>query len=307
MTYLFDILLLLMIGAFIITAVILTYNRFYDSFYEKEYKRLVSETVAYMLDDDSPPPYADILRRRILRNVIIDMLFITKGQSLESLQKVYHLNGYYKHDLSLLRHFAWHKRLAAIVRIDQWKNADSLSEYAFLLDDPNKDVRIHAMKTFSRTTDPELAQNILTHLAETKVDLFIRYECLSRLLNSHRKVLIDSLKNPKASSLAPLIVKVLGDKRDISAVPFILEACQGESAVLRESGYTALGKIGDPRSISFLLEGIEAGDGNERVAAIKALAMVDQELLLKHGETLENDQDPLVRGWARHILRNLTT
>ncbi len=298
--------MLLMIGAFILTAIILTYNRFYDDFYAKEYKRLVSDTVAYMLDEDSPPPYADVLRRRILRNVIIDMLFITKGQSLETLHQVYQLNGYYKHDLSLLRHFAWHKRLAAIVRIDQWKNADSLSEYAFLLDDNNKDVRIHAMKTFSRTTDPELAQNILDHLASTKVDLFIRYECLSRLLDSHRQILIDSLRNPDAASLAPLIIKVLGDKRDISSVPFILEACQGESAALRESGYTALGKIGDPRSVSFLLEGIESGESTERVAAIQALAMVDEELLLKHGEALENDPDPLVQGWARHILRNIS-
>lgn len=294
-----------MVGAFILTAIILIYNRFYDEFYQKEYKRLVADTVAYMLDEDSPPPYADVLRRRILRNVIIDMLFITKGQSLDTLQKVYHLNGYYQHDLTLLRHFSWHKRLAAIVRIDQWKNADSLSEYSFLLDDSNKDVRIHAMKTFSRTTDPELARNILAHLASTKVDLFIRYECLSRLLDSHRKILIDSLKSPKAISLAPLIIKVLGDKRDISSVPYILEACQGDSASLRESGYTALGKIGDPRSISFLLEGIETAVGLEKVAAIKALALVDEELLLKHGEALENDPDPLVKGWARHILRNI--
>ncbi len=295
-----------MIFAFLLTAIILTYNRFYDRFYAREYKRLVSDTVEYMLDEELPPPFADVLRRRILRNVIIDMLFITKGQSLETLQKVYRLNGYYKHDLTLLRHLSWHKRLAAIVRIDQWKSTDSLSEYAYLMDDSNKDVRIHAMKTLSRTTDPELAKNIMNHLATTKVDLFIRYECLSRLLHSHRDLLISTLKNPEASSLAPLIITVFGDKRDISSVPFILEACQDESVSLRVSGYTALGKIGDPRSVSFLLQGFDSADPNERVAAMKALAQIDEELLLKHREVLESDQDPLVQGWARHILRTLT-
>lgn len=295
-----------MISAFLLTAIILTYNRYYDRFYAREYKRLVSDTVEYMLDEELPPPFADVLRRKILRNVIIDMLFITKGQSLETLNRVYQLNGYYKHDLALLGHMSWHKRLAAIVRIDQWKNSDSLSEHAYLLDDSNKDVRIHAMKTLSRTHDPELAQNIMDHLATTKVDLFIRYECLSRLLNSHRQMLIDSLKKPEASTLAPLIITVLGDKRDISSVPFILEACQGESVSLRVSGYTALGKIGDPRSVSFLLEGIDSEEPNVRVAAMKALALVDEELLLKHRELLESDQDPLVQGWARHILRSLT-
>ncbi|MES2525895.1 MAG: HEAT repeat domain-containing protein [Bdellovibrionota bacterium] len=294
-----------MLFAFLLTAIILIYNRYYDRFYAREYKRLVSDTVEYMLDEELPPPFADVLRRRILRNVIIDMLFITKGQSLETLQKVYHLNGYYKHDLALLRHHSWHKRLAAIVRIDQWKSSDSLIEYSYLLDDNNKDVRIHAMKTLSRTLDPELAENILNHLASTRVDLFIRYECLSRLLHSHRDLLIKSLKNPEASSLAPLIITVLGDKRDIASVPFILDACHSESVTLRESGYTALGKIGDPRSVSFLLEGINSDEPNERVAAIKALALVDEELLLKHREYLESDQDPLVQGWARHILRKI--
>ncbi len=304
-TYLFDILLLLMISAFILTALILTFNRYYDRFYQREYKRLVSEAVEYMLDDETPPPYADILRRKILRNVIIDLLFITKGQSLETLRKVYDLNGYYKHDLSLLRHMSWHKRLAAIVRIDQWKTLGALNEYTYLLDDRNKEVRNHAMKTLSRTSDPELAKNILRHLAETKVDLFIRYECLSRLLSEHRDLLLEIMQDPQAKSLPPLIIKVLGDKRDIASVPYILEACRGETSSLRENGYTALGKIGDPRSLSFLLEGLESEVPVERVAALKALALVDEDLLKKNRDAIENDNDPLVKGWAQFILRNL--
>jgi len=301
--YGFDFLLLVMVTAFLITAGILTYNRFYDSFYQRNYKRLVSDTVAYMLDEDSPPPFADVLRRRILRNVIIDMLFITKGQSVATLRKIYELNGYYKHDLSLLRNRSWHRRLGAIVRLDQWKNVSDLGEYSFLLDDRNKEVRTHALKALSLSSDAGLAVDILNHLAQSKIDLSIRYECLSRLLTFHRELILNSLKEEEYQSLAPYIMKVLGDKRDIAAVPYILEASADNSGVLQEAAFMALGKIGDPRSVSFLLGGLTASDDCARLAAVKALHQVDEDLLREHQQSLQNDPDPLVRAWTQHLLK----
>lgn len=295
--------LFLMILTFIITTCILVYNRFYDSFYEKNYKRLLAQTVEYIIDEDSPPPYADILRRKVLRNVIIDMLFITKGQSIESLRKIYDLNGYYHHDLSLLRSHRWHKRLAAIVRLDQWKNIGYLGEFAYLLDDRNKYVRVHAMKALSLSPDPELAKTILDHLAQSKIDLSIRYECLSRLLVHHRELVIDVLNRPELRELYPHIIKVLGDKRDISSVPKIMEASRGEDVEVKESALTSLGKIGDPRSLSFLLQGIGEDHPRVRLSAMKSLFELDSDLFLEHQKTLMNDHDPLVRAWAMHLSR----
>lgn len=292
-----------MILAFLITAGILIYNRFYDEFYQRNYKRLLSETVEYMIDDDFPPPYADILRRKILRNVIIDMLFITKGQSIEPLRKIYDLNGYYQHDLDLLKNFHWHKRLAAIVRLDQWRNIGDLHEYTFLLEDKNKFVRVHAMKMLSLSPDPDLAKKIIHHLAKDKIDLSIRYECLSRLLLHHRSLVISVLNRPRLKDLYPYIIKVLGDKRDISSVPVIMEASKTEDIEIKESAFVSLGKIGDPRSVSFLLEGIEGDHPRERLSAMKALYEVDQKLFTKHEKSLTNDPDPLVRAWALHLVR----
>jgi hypothetical protein len=301
--YAFDFLLFLMILAFFTTAAILIYNRFYDKFYQKNYKRLLSESVEYMLDDDTPPPYADLLRRKILRNVIIDLLFITKGQSIESLRKIYDLNGYYQHDLSLLKNFHWHKRLAALVRLDQWKDVSSLKEFVYLMEDSNKFVRVHAIKALSLSPDPELAKKIINQLARDKLDLSIRYECLSRLLIHHRTLVIGVLGRPRLKDLFPYIIRVLGDKRDIASVPTIMEASKGYDIEVKESALTSLGKIGDPRSVSFLLQGIEEDHPGVRLSAMKALYEVDQRLFTQHEDALTNDPDPLVRAWAQHLGR----
>lgn len=306
-TYAFDFLFLLMIFAFLLTAAILIYNRFYDRFYQTHYKNLLSETVESMLDEEIPPPYATLKTRKILRNVIIDLLFITKGQSLTTLRKIYDLNGFYEHDLSLLRSLHWHKRLAAIVRLDQWKSVGNLRDFAYLLDDRNKFVRIHAMKAFSLTPDPHLARNILIHLAATKVDVSIRYECLSRLLIHHRKLVLEALKKKKLHTLGHHIIKVLGDRRDIAAVPLIIEACQDANIDLRESAYFALGKIGDPRGVSFLIQGLEALESRERLAAVLALHQLDEGIFHSHKEALLQDPDPLVRGWCHHLVRQALT
>ncbi len=256
-----------------------------------------------MLDEDEPVPAPDLLQRKILRNAIVDLLFITKGQSLETLKSLYRRHGFYDHDLSLLRNRAWHKRLGAIVRLDQWRSIVPNHDLEFLMDDENKDVRIHAMKALSMARDPEIAQNILTHLKNSRIDLSIRYECLSRLLLNHRSLILQTLLDKNWSELSPHIIKVLGDRRDIAAVPFIMDAAVIEEVNLRESAFDALGKIGDPRSISFLLAGMDSDHYRVRLAALKALYEVDEDLFRSHREDFKADPDPLVRAWTQHFLR----
>lgn len=302
-TGLFDLLVLLMIGAFILTALILTFNRFYDTYYAKTYKFFTQFVVRYLIDETEEVPAPDVLSRRILRDVIVDLLFITKGPGVESLKLLYQKNRYYQQDLALLRHRAWHKRLGAIVRLDQWRSIIPSSDAAFLLSDENKDVRTHAMKALSNTHDPEMAKKIIDHLSKDKIDISIRYECLSRLLNHHRYLILDTLKDPAWKELAPFIITVLGDKRDISSVPFIMEAASGEGHALKESAFVALGKIGDPRGLSFLLDGLGSETWTERLAAMKSLESIDEDLFRKQKDFLLSDPDPLVRGWAQYLLR----
>lgn len=301
--YMFDLLILLMISAFLLTAAILIFNRFYDSFYDKHYKALMNFVVRHIVDEDEVVPPPDVLTRNIMRNVIIDLLFITKGPGVETLKALYVRFGFYTHDISLLKHRAWHKRLAAIVRLDQWKDLLSHDDLVFLMDDENKDVRTHAVKALSSSDKPEIAENVLEHLLKGRMDLSIRYECLVRLLVNHRELILSDLRDPAWRELAPHIIKVLGDKRDISSVPAIMDAAAEEDANIRENAYTSLGKIGDPRGISLLIAGLEEGGPRERLAALKSLFLIDEDLFRKYQETLLADTDPLVRGWTQHLLR----
>lgn len=298
--------ILMMIFAFILTAFILMKNRFYDRFYANRYKFYTNLVVGHMIDEEEIVLVPDILTRPIVRDVIIDLLFITKGQSVGTLKKLYHSFGFYAEDIQNLSHRAWHKRLAAVVRLDQWKNPDQHTGLVRLMDDENKDVRIHAMKALSLSVDPLVAQEILGHIIRTRIDLSIRYECLSRLLKNHRQLILSTLKDEKWMELHPHIIKVLGDQRDILATPFIMDAVKEEDTSVKEHVYLALGKIGDPRGISVLLSGLESSAGTERLAAIKSIHQIDEALFRKYEDQFLRDPDPLVRAWTKHLGRGAT-
>lgn len=304
--YLFDFLLVIMALSFFITLIILVKNRLFDKYYARIYKRYMNLVVHHMVDEDEVVPPPDIVDRRIVRDVIIDLVFITKGPGVQTLKKLYTSFGLYQYDIQLLRHRSWHKRLAAIVRLDQWKSPLPHRDLVLLMDDENKEVRIHAMKALSLSTEGDIAIDILNHLKRTRIDLSIRYECLSRLLRVHRDLILNTLRDQSWSEIHPHIIKVLGDQRDILAVPFIMDAAGGSNAEAREAAYFALGKIGDPRGISVLLNGLDSDSGQERLAAVKALHLVDEDLFRNHVGQLRNDPDPLVRGWTHHLARDLT-
>lgn len=292
---------------FIFTLITLIFHQISKKAMLKHKARYNKWIISFLLDPEVPVPNAPLLYQRPFRNALLELLLITKGHEKGILLKLYRSSGFWNKDLDLLKNIFWYKRLAALVRLDQWQFCLGLDVLSHLLDDENFNVRQIALKNLSRTKDPEEAFYLLEQLPIVKTHYSVLYETIYRLIRIHREMVIACLQDKSKAKLWPFILKVTGDSRIIEGVPSLISIAQhSEDSDLREKAIKSLGQIGDPRGLIILQTGIRSKFANERLASLKALFNIDFNELLPFQDQLKNDPSPDVQNWMDHYLRGGT-
>ncbi len=283
------------------TLIIHQLSKQYNSYH---HKRFTNWIISHLLDPEVPEPDAGLVERRALRDAILDLLLVTKGFEKGILLKLYMKRGLWDYDLNLMKSTFWFKRLAGLVRLDQWQFCLGLDHLSPLLNDDNFQIQQIAIKNLSRSKDPEEAKYLLAQLIKVKTYYSVMYEAIFRMIRIHRELIIECLENPAYEKIHPCIVKVSGDSRILEAVPSILKVAKDSpSSQLRELAIISLGKIGDPRGLTVFKEAISSEMSRERLAAMRSLFEIDERELKAFEGQLMNDPNPDVRSWINHYMR----
>jgi HEAT repeat protein len=95
----------------------------------------------------------------------------------------------------------------------------------------------------------------------------------------------------------------LGEIGDPTAVPWLIEtSANHENALVREAAIAALGSIGDERSLPTLLEAVRAGKPQIRRRAVVALTAFEGPKVEAALTTARLDRNPMVREVAEMVL-----
>ncbi len=305
--FIFALMLLGIALFFLFTLLTLAIHQITKHFQKRLHTRYTNWLINYLIDPDFMKPEFPLLHRNVFRSALLDLLLITKGHEKNVLLKVYISNGLWDYDLSELRHRFWHRRLAALVRLDQWQICLGLTELAPLIYDDNFQIQQIALKNLSRTKLPEEAAYLLEHLTKVKTHYSVLYETIYRCIRIHRELVIACLKDNSKVNLWSHILKVMGDSKIIESVPVLIEvASQSTELSLREKALHSLGQIGDPRGLGVLRSAITSRFARERLSALQALFQIDFDELLPFKEQLLKDENPDVQSWMNHYLRGGT-
>ena len=295
--------LVLIVVLFFITLIILVLHKIIGHFNQKRNRRITQELIHYTLDSDTPKPYARKFEKKIFRNALMDLLYITKGMERSLLKEIYVEQGYYQWDINRLKSPYWNRRLEALIRLDQWH--ENLGEKILLkvLRDSNYKVRENALRNLSRTQDPAEAKDLLNLLVEQKIMHSTMYETIHRLISNHTDLVLDSLYQKHFEPLWPFVLKVCGNLRILKSVPHLIVMTESNNQNCREKAIASLGKIGDPRAIDAIKKGLIDNGAEVRLSSLKALHSIDEEQIWPYKNLLLTDEDPLVRNWMHFFVK----
>jgi len=238
------------------------------------------------------------------RDAILDLLLVTRGIEKNILFRLYVDKGLWSLDLDMLRNVYWHKRLAALVRLEQWQFCIGLENLAHLTEDENIQIRQIALKNLARTKFHEEADFLLKKLAHQKLHYSILYESIKRLIFNHQELVLNCLNDQQFKNLYPAILKVLGDTRVLEGVPALIKTAENSvESDLREKALISLGKIGDERGLVVLRKKIQSEFARERLASLRSLFSIDIGELKPFENDLVKDPDENVRSWFAHYKR----
>jgi HEAT repeats len=303
-TFIFVIMTIGIVAFFFFTFFTLVVHQLSKSFNSYHHKRYTNWIINYLLDPEMPEPDAGLVTRKAFRNAILDLLLVTKGFEKNLLLKLYVKRGLWDHDLSMLKNGFWFRRLAGLVRLDQWQFCLGLERLSHLLNDEHFQIRQIAIKNLSRTKELEEAEYLLDQLTKVETFYSVKYEAVFRMIRIHREMIISSLDDEKFSAIHNCVLKVAGDSRILEAVPALLKVARGSPVPeYRETAIISLGKIGDPRGVDIFKSAMSSEDPKERLAALKSLFEIDNSELTAFEGQLKNDPDPDVRSWINHYMK----
>lgn len=302
-TLLFLVFFIAIVFLFLITLGTLIVHKVEQSRRKKYHALYMNQILAVMVDPSAQEPSPPRKHIKYFRNVIIDLIFVTKGFEKSILFELYKKWGLWDKDLKRISHFLWHKRLAALVRLDLWEESIGYEKLKKPLHDPVIKIRQIAIKNLSRTNKEEEAELLINMLISEKVYHSTLYESIHRMLQIHPDVVMSALNDEKFKKLWPQIFKAIGNLRMLSAVPrltiFLEESFMKpipEDAL--EKAVSALGKIGDPRPLPILEKIMGSNSAVVRLAALRSIVNIDRDVFHKFHRELSNDPDPLIRNWT---------
>jgi HEAT repeat protein len=222
-------------------------------------------------------------------------------------------------------------RADAVVRLGQARAGDAVDSLVVLLDDPDEIVRASAIRALAQIGNPKVVPD-LTKFADDPLTSVRKQVCqaLGQLnspdgIDTLEKMLYDPddgirlvaarnlgfIDHPRALEVLiktslydeneivrQHVVKVIGQRKAVEAIPFIESALITESDVVRANSAQVLGMLGDVSSVPTLIEAL--ADPFHKVRSLAAHSLVaiapdDPEVIEALASRLDVEEDGMVR------------
>jgi HEAT repeat protein len=211
-------------------------------------------------------------RRTALFEVLVDMSRTLCGEPLGRIGMLYERCGFVRHALRDLRSARWWVRARACRDLGTMRSRRALYALLDRLHDPSDEVRQEASLALVAIVGTGEAMGAILHeVGEINPWFALR---LSVAVNAAAaealEHLVDALFSPSAS-VRRFAVIVLGEVKDPSTVPDLLQALPSAHIPIRAEILATLGKIGDARALPELLAGVDHQDSRVRLAALAAI------------------------------------
>jgi HEAT repeat protein len=211
-------------------------------------------------------------RRTALFEVLVEMSRTLCGEPLGRIGMLYERCGFVRRALRDLRSRRWWVRARACRDLGTMRSRRALYALLDRLHDPSDDVRQEASLALVAIVGTGEAMGAVLHeVGEINPWFALR---LSVAVNAAAaealEHLTDALFSPSAS-VRRFAVIVLGEVKDPSTVPDLLQALPSAHVPIRAVILATLGKIGDARALPELLVGVDHPDSRVRLAALGAI------------------------------------
>jgi HEAT repeat protein len=145
----------------------------------------------------------------------------------------------------------------------------------------------------------------LSELADSDPDEGVRAEAIEvlGLLGEAASATVLAARADSSMRVVEAATTALGEIGDPTAVPWLIEtSANHENALVREAAIAALGSIGDQRSLPTLLEAVRTGKPQIRRRAVVALTAFEGPEVEAALTTARLDRNPMVREVAEMVL-----
>ena len=243
------------------------------------------EQVCYLFEPlrhsiEHTPFYARKFGRRALLGVMFDLARNVDGETMYRLCFAFEYFGYVDLEIARLRSKDWWVRANACRAVTLMKVQQAIPALTELLDDENDDVRIEAAQSLIDIAGVDAVYPILTHMNVVSVWMAIR---LTRAILPMGIPVVGEIERVVRTLTLPTMafcIELLGELGDVSVVPTLLEIAPLLPTEQKRICLIALGKISDPKCLSFIATMIKAEWQELRLAAIRAAGLLGAESLI---------------------------
>jgi HEAT repeat protein len=211
-------------------------------------------------------------RRTALFGVLVDMSRTLCGEPLGRVGMLYERCGFVRQALRALRSRRWWVRARACRDLGTMRSRRALYALLDRLHDPSDEVRQEASLALVAIVGTGEAMGAILHeVGEINPWFALRLSvAVNAAAGEALEPLVDALFSPSAS-VRRFAVIVLGEVKDPSTVPDLLEALHPAYVPNRAEILVTLGKIGDARALPALLAGVDHPDARVRLAALAGI------------------------------------
>lgn len=210
------------------------------------------------------------------RRILLEQTGYLKGKEKETLAGIYRVMGFFRRDIAELKKRGWWKRAAAAGRLGQLGDSDAEADLLPLLSDKQVEVRIAAAVALGQTRSIGAIPDIIKAV-ETS-DPFtagMMVQALVPVKAEARRYLIKMVEEePSNPGLQAQAVAVLGELRDIEAVPALVPLLDSPDLDLKLAILTALGKISDEGVLPAVYPLLVSENEALRTAALRTVARI---------------------------------
>jgi HEAT repeat protein len=205
----------------------------------------------------------------------------------------------------------------ATMIVAPWKmtTAEDFNKIKKDLNDRHWEVRLAAVEKLGNIND-EKALNLLMQVAATRAEYWLVKTKAIQLLGETAdpkavtlliSIFNDPFLNWECPSIKSYTAVALGNfKGDERVFDTLIEGINDRELLTREASIKSLGKIGNPKAVSYLLQALSDQNVTIKLSVIKALENIGDPQAITHLQRIEeNNNDSLIKERAREALDSL--
>ena len=169
----------------------------------------------------------------------------------------------------------------------------------------SKEEKIKSVELLSNTTDIEILEFIISIFDDNDIEL--RGEAFSSLLlndNNIADILIKNLTKP-SKNIRGYCALVLANRKDLVAIPKIIQLTDDESAMVRSCAIGALGHLKASEAVSVIRKCLNDPNLEVKKSAIKSAIDIKDKDLLSSLDILKDISDPEIKSLIFLARKNL--